>query len=69
MTDGWQGGIDEAVAGAEDWEDMAARLADWGLTATGRGGRITLRAARDGAVVGTCPRPERLGPAEAHFRG
>ena len=67
--DGRRGGIEDAVAGAEDWEDLAARLADWGVMATGAGDGITLRAARGGAVIGTCARPARLGPAEAHFTG
>ena len=67
--DGRRDGIEDAVAGAEDWEDLAARLADWGVTASGSGAGITLRAARDGAVIGTCARPPTLGSAEAHFMG
>ena len=56
------------MAGAEDWEDLAARLADWGVVMTGGGEGLTLREAC-GAMIATCVAPPGLGPVEAHFAG
>ena len=66
---GRRDGIEDAMASAEDWEDLAARLADWGVRATGEGGRIAIRALNGDAEIGVCARPPALGPAEAHFLG
>ena len=68
MMRGRRDGIEDAVAGAADWEDLAARLADWGVVMTGGGDGLTLREA-GGAVIATCAPPPGLGPVEAHFAG
>ena len=67
--DGRRDGIEDAVAAAEDWEDLAARLADWDLTATGGRDGIVIRTAGGGPVIGICAHPPTLAPAEAHFAG